>query len=312
MTTQIHDRGYQLLFSNPEIFRQLLESFVKQPWVSQLDFSRCEKLNKSFISKDYEKRESDLIYKVPWQECDAYIVILVEFQSTVQRFMAVRVWRYLAEFYTDWIETHHPLAHEKLPPIFPIVLYNGEETWTAPENLSALIENNELLGEFGLQFKYFKVIENEFTVEALLKIRNIVSTLFLAEVHYDEELLLEELLPLFRREKRHAISLFINWLKQLYLHGRLREQDYREFEAIYHNESEVSMFIKSLHQAREETFLQGVREGESKGKLEGKLEGKQEIQAEVVRAMLLEGFEISVIAKITRLSIDEIHRLVHH
>jgi len=38
MTTQIHDRGYQLLFSNPEIFRQLLESFVKQPWVSQLDF----------------------------------------------------------------------------------------------------------------------------------------------------------------------------------------------------------------------------------------------------------------------------------
>ena len=40
MTTQIHDRGYQLLFSSPEmeIFRQLLESFVKQPWVSQLDF----------------------------------------------------------------------------------------------------------------------------------------------------------------------------------------------------------------------------------------------------------------------------------
>jgi len=76
------------------------------------------------------------------------------------------------------------------------------------------------------------------------------------------------------------------------------------------------MFIKSLHQAREETFLQGVREGESKGKLigiqEGKLEGKQEIQAEVVRAMLLEGFEISVIAKVTRLSIDEIHRIAHH
>ena len=182
--------------------------------------------------------------------------------------------------------------------------YNGEETWTAPDNLAALIENNELLGEFGLQFKYFKVIENEFTVEALLKIRNIVSTLFLAEVHYDEELLLEELLPLFRREKRHAISLFINWLKQLYLHGRLREQDYREFEAIYHNESEVSMFIKSLHQAREETFLQGVREG--------KLEGKQETQAEVVRAMLSEGFDVSVIAKITRLTVEEIHRLVHH
>jgi len=38
------------------------------------------------------------------------------------------------------------------------------------------------------------------------------------------------------------------------------------------------MFIKSLHQAREETFLQGVREG--------KLEGKQETQAEVGRAML--------------------------
>lgn len=35
------------------------------------------------------------------------------------------------------------------------------------------------------RFKYFKVAENEFSREELLKIRNIVSTLFLAESHYE-------------------------------------------------------------------------------------------------------------------------------
>lgn len=320
MPAPIHDRGYQLLFSNPVIFRQLLETFVDAPWVRELDFSRCEKLNKSFISKEYEKRESDLIYKVYWRGQSAYIVVLIEFQSTVQRFMAVRVWRYLAEFYTDWIETQRPGMDAQLPPIFPIVLYNGDETWTAPENIADLIQHNELFGEFAIHFKYFKLVENEFTVEKLLRIRNIVSTLFLAEIHYDRDLLLNELLLLFRHEDRAAVSLFINWFKQLYRHGRLDEQDYREFETCYHNEAEVNMLIKSLYKDRDETFqqgklaglLEGQQQGKLEGKIEGKIEGQRESQCAIARSMLAEGLESPLIAKMTGLTLDEINQLIHH
>ncbi len=35
---KIHDKGYKKLFSNKVIFRQLLETFVDETWIKDLDF----------------------------------------------------------------------------------------------------------------------------------------------------------------------------------------------------------------------------------------------------------------------------------
>ena len=50
----IHDSGYKKLFSNRTIFRQLLETFVNEPWVAELDFSQAETLDKSFVADHYK------------------------------------------------------------------------------------------------------------------------------------------------------------------------------------------------------------------------------------------------------------------
>ena len=79
------------------------------------------------------------------------------------------------------------------------------------------------------QFRYFKIAENEYSPAQLLQIRNIVSTLFLAETQYDLDLLKTELLNLFNREEdKAAISLLLNWFKQLVVHGRREAIDYEE------------------------------------------------------------------------------------
>jgi predicted transposase/invertase (TIGR01784 family) len=148
--TQIYDLGYKKLFSNKILFQQLLESFVPFDWVQELDFEHCELLDKTFISKEYEKRESDVIYKIQWRGKTAYIVILIEFQSSLDKFMALRTLHYIASFYMRLKDSKEKL--DKLPPIFPIVVYSGEAKWTAPTNIAALIENSELLGEFALNF----------------------------------------------------------------------------------------------------------------------------------------------------------------
>ena len=179
----IHDSGYKKLFSNRTIFRQLLETFVNQEWVHSLDFDTCEPLDKSFISEHYKETESDLIYKIQFHDREVYIYILIEFQSTIEPFMALRVLNYITNFYMDFLVNNRDV--KKLPAVFPIVLYNGEAPWTAPVNLSALIEQMPPLGRFTLDFEYFLIAENAYSQEALLKIRNIVSTLFLAESHYD-------------------------------------------------------------------------------------------------------------------------------
>ena len=61
----IHDSGYKFLFSIVAFFRQLLETFVEEAWVKQLDFSRATLLDKSFVSADYEESEADLLWQVP-------------------------------------------------------------------------------------------------------------------------------------------------------------------------------------------------------------------------------------------------------
>jgi hypothetical protein len=49
-------------------------------------------------------------------------------------------------------------------------------------------------------FEYFKIAENELDRETLLTVSNIVSTLFLAEAHYDLSLLKTALLDIFDNE----------------------------------------------------------------------------------------------------------------
>ena len=166
-------------------------------------------------------------------------------------------------------------------------------------NLSALIEQTPPLGRFALDFEYFLIAENAYSQEALLKIRNIVSTLFLAESHYDLEVLEVELLNLFSSEAdKDAVSLFLNWFRQLAFHGRIESDDYESFESTYQSEEEVkTMLVTALARERERFFQNGLREGEQKGKQEGLLEGR----IEAAKAMLAKGMEMSLISEITNL-----------
>jgi predicted transposase/invertase (TIGR01784 family) len=292
MTTTIHDSGYKRLFSNKTIFRQFIETFIHEDWVQDLDFSACKKLDKSFVSEDYQETESDIIYEVKFRGHKSYLVILIEFQSTVARFMALRVLNYITNFYMDYWESNSKI--KTLPPIFPIVLYNGDKKWTAPVNLSELIKPNDLLGKYALDFEYCQVAINDYSQENLLKIKNIISTLFLAENNYDMERLEQELVELFQHEPdKQAVSLFLNWFKQLAIHGRIDKNDYSSLEKVYTTTQEVSMLLTSLRQERQTLYQNGVTQGITK----------------TAKRMLDENIDISLITKVTQLSKREILQL---
>ena len=285
----IHDAGYKKLFSNKTIFRELIQTFVRENWVKDLDFEQCEALDKSFVADHYKETESDLIYKVKFRGHDAYLFVLLEFQSSVDRFMAVRVLSYVTSFYLDYARDNKHVR--KLPPVFPIVLYNGDRRWTAPTTLSALLEKPALLGKYAPRFQYFKVAEREYSKEELLQIRNIVSTLFLAEAYYERELIINECLSVFRHEDdRQAVSLLVNWFRQLMEHGDVRGDDYRELEFVYQDVEEAKgMLITALEkerkrmraemraelieEVREEVRTEERSEGEHIGLIKGLQEG---------------------------------------
>jgi len=258
----IHDSGYKKLFANRTIFRQLLETFVNEPWVKELDFSQAETLDKSFVADHYKATESDLIYKVRVRGHEAYIYLLLEFQSSVDRFMAVRVAYYILSFYMDYLANYKKV--EKLPALFPIVVYNGSDKWTAPDDLATLIEAGADVGPYGVRCRYFQIAENSFSREQLLAIRNLVSTLFLAEAHYDLELLIEEFVHLFEQESdKQAVALLVNWFRQLTAHGRIQPADYAALAQEYHSAQEVrAMLIEALAKEKQLIREEGREEGE--------------------------------------------------
>ena len=281
----IHDAGYKKLFSNKTIFRELIQTFVREHWVKDLDFTNCEALDKSFVADHYKETESDLIYKVKFRGHDAYLFVLMEFQSSVDRFMAVRVLSYVTSFYLDY--AHDNKEVRKLPPVFPIVLYNGDRRWTAPTTLSALLQEPTLLGKYTPRFQYFKVAEREYSKEELLRIRNIVSTLFLAEAYYDRELIISECLSVFRHEDdRQAVSLLLNWFRQLMEHGQVQASDYRELELVYQDVEEAKgMLITALEKERKKMRAEmraEVRE-EVRGEVREEVRGevREEVRGEV-------------------------------
>lgn len=127
-----HDKRYRRLFSNPLIIEELMKYFVDEKFTNELDFSQMELQNTSFINEEHKKSEADMIWKIKFKGNDVYVYLLIEFQSTVDKYMALRFGSYILEFY-KWLIRQQEL--EKLPAVFPVLIYNGKRCWTAQDNI---------------------------------------------------------------------------------------------------------------------------------------------------------------------------------
>jgi hypothetical protein len=54
--------------------------------------------------------------------------------------MAVRIMVYVGLLYQYLIETLELKSTDKLPPVLPLVIYNGSQRWKAAQDISELIE----------------------------------------------------------------------------------------------------------------------------------------------------------------------------
>jgi len=82
------DAGYKLLFSAPEVVRDLVLGFIP-------DDSTLEKVPASYVTDDLRRRSDDVVWRVKAGEDWLYLYILIEFQSRVDPFMAVRMLVYV-------------------------------------------------------------------------------------------------------------------------------------------------------------------------------------------------------------------------
>ena len=174
----MHDAAYKLLFSRPRMVRDLLDGFAARAWSSVLDFESLAPLPASFVGRELQQRHGDLIWRVRFRDDRwLYLVLLLEFQATVEQAMAVRILEYTALLYRRLVADGVLREHGALPPVLPVVLYNGRRRWTAPVEVTSLLAaGSAVLAPYQPSQRYY-VLDVARVPDADLPAGNLVSAL---------------------------------------------------------------------------------------------------------------------------------------
>lgn len=295
-----HDKWYTRLFSDPRIVEELLRSFVHEEFVKELDFSSIKKLNTKFVPVTEKSRHADVVFEIKSRGQSAYIYLFLEFQSTVDRFMALRMGRYLLEFYQ---EMQALTKADHLNPPFPILIYNGNPTWTAPERLSELFYPSSIPKEYIPEFKYFKIAINEIPKRELVRIRNAVAAVFYIENSSTEDVaknrkeLVSLLAAVLKKDGSEIVRSIIDRLLEMQKLPKTSKAITRIEDLM-----EVSSMFESNTKKWEESILErGIEKGIERG--------IEKNQLEIVEKMLQNDMDNSDIRKITGMPLAKIEQI---
>jgi hypothetical protein len=135
-----HDALYHRLFSHAGVVAQLLRAFAGGPWLRGLDLDGMVRLNAKFHADTGERREGDMVWRIPRAHGqDSYLVLLLEFQSTSDTYMALRILTYAGLIWQQLVRERRLASDGRLPPLLPVVVYNGDARWGAPVSLHTLV-----------------------------------------------------------------------------------------------------------------------------------------------------------------------------
>ena len=281
-----HDNAYKHLFSHPQAVRDLLRGFVQEDWVALLDYGSLEKVNGSYVSDDLRDRQDDIVWRIRMQQPDAdepaewlYVYLLLEFQSSNDPYMALRMLGYVALLYQDLVKSGQVEAGA-LPAVFPLVLYNGERPWRAEREVQRLIERVPAsLAAYRPRLRYFLLDEGRLSEASLDQPDNAVASVVRIERSASPQELADLIGGLARRlqspdnrELRRALSV---WIKRLIL-PRFTPEGQRaaigELDDLPEVHHMISERIESWkEQLQKQALLQGRQEGLQVGQAEGLL-----------------------------------------
>ena len=220
------DPAYKRLFSRPRMVRDLLSGFAARDWSAELDLGSLTPLPASYVSHDLRQRHGDLVWRLRFRdERWLYVVLLLEFQSAVDRSMAVRMLTYTALLYQKLIAEGVLRLHSVLPPVLPVVIYNGRRPWTVPVDVAELIASGRgaSLAQYQPSQRYFLLDEGR-VGGADLPSGNLVSALIALETNRDRArapALLGALIDLLRKQDDEDLTAaFGEWAAQVLLPRR--------------------------------------------------------------------------------------------
>ena len=304
-----HDQLFKRIMGNEIAAQEFLEYYLPSNFKEQLDLSKIKVEKESYIEESLRRKYSDIVYAVSTKNKEsAFIYILLDHQSTSDYWMALRLWKY-----TLLLCERHKKNNDKLPLIYPMIMYNGVEEYSAPRNIWELftdpMQAKELMVSDYQLVDLQSMSDDEIVQQKHLGMMSYV----MKHIHQRDMLKLwEEFLRRFKLEvlidKENGYIYLESFL--WYTDAKLQEEQQLELEQVlakYLSEEEQVNIMRTIAQKYiEEGEFRGIQIGEARGMQIGEAKGKYE----VAKNMFSNNYSIPEISRITGLSIQEINNLL--
>lgn len=306
MSSNHHDTGYKELFSYPEFVRQLIEGFAPAEIAGLMDFTTLRNHSGNYITPLFEEKLEDVVWSVEvhWEGVPrrVYLYILLEFQSSVDHRMPVRLMHYVACFYDHLLKTGVTTPAGGLPPVFPLVLYNGSRPWSVPLDVHDMVwpQPPDFLRGYQPRLSYYLIDEGSYTEEQLARRPTPLSGVFGIENATSDRMALQRAVDravaIIRSEpdKGRIDRIITRWLKR----------HLQRLGADLHLDQ-----LNSLLEDRD-MLAENLENWAQKERQEGRLEGREEVRRETARKLLALGtLSDEQIAEATGMTAEDVRSL---
>lgn len=301
-----HDSYFRKMMQFPIVRNQFLLWQVPQELTKYINFDSITMLDTTYIDKNLKKTFSDVVFDCQYENktITAKIIILIEHQSTPEKFLPVRVHHYMHNVLNKLLlEQSGKKANKPLPAIYPMIYYNGK-TKTYPYSTKL----QDCLSGPGQAKKYFcnediKVVNvNELTQQEIEQHQLAgIMTHAMKRTKQDQtpqnyQAVLGQLSDILDPEQIPAgfTESTIEYMMNVKAINNLDELIEQNLDLTENIRGEAMTIAEALR-----------AEGEERGKQIG----KQEYQTKVAITMLKDGMPNDQIAKFTELDLSFIQQL---
>ena len=289
--SQEHDKYFKQIFSRKEEMTDLVVNGLPQV-AKFIDIASLQLDTTEYVDKTLNKSYSDLVYNCKYKNQDVKIALLFEHKSQTEKYPHLQLLGYMLQIWETCKNNKQPLT-----PIIPILFYHGTEDWNYSNFLESFENLDENLKKYIPNFDYELVNTKPLSNEQINRMfhSNSVKTVMLLMKHiYDEPELFENEIEIifentpFLIEDEYGRDLYKTTLVYL-------------FKTSKSNKDKVTEKLKKISTMGAQiakTIAEQLHE-------EGFEEGKKNVAIKMIK----EGFENSIIIKMTELSDIEINEL---
>lgn len=288
--TQKHDKSFKDILANGNEMVEFLKKFIGIKVKSE----EIEQQKNNYINKQFEKRESDIIYKIKNKE----IYILVEHQSKVDKRMPRRIFEYCMGIMME-LEKNQKEDDGSNPIIIPVVIYTGVNKWNVKTNFSDTQNADEGYQEYKINLNYKLIDINKYSKEDLIKKDTKLASMMLLERCKTREELKNEIVEMIltARDKEK-----VKWIEQLIKYvfvDKLGEEGNRILEILEKGEmSDMEDLLERIE----------INEARIRRKLikKGRKQGIIETMTSIIKNMLQQNEDEEKIMKYTNAKKEDI------